>query len=277
MLLGRRLLGPMLLGLMLLGPFSAAAQSGMDQIGSARAVAMGRATTALPGDAGSHANPAAADPSYRTVHVFAHESFGLAAMRRAAIDLVLPAGRGALLAHAGTFGFEAYRESYFSLGAAYPFRLGTSRAVQVGLHARYYHTAIEGYGRAGTVGFTLGTQVPLLPSLTFGALATNLNAPQLADDVPLPQSLAVGLAYQAAPPLMVVLDAIKALDAPLSVRGGIEVRPLAPLAVRAGATTAPTRFSAGAGVRLRALSADLAAERHQTLGWSPSVGFTLYW
>lgn len=265
--------------LMLIIPSAAStAQSTMDGVGSARAAALGRATTALPGDVGSQANPAAAAArALRSVHLFAHESFGLAELRRGAVNVVLPVFGGTLLGGAGTFGYDAYRESYFTVGGAYGWGFGTSRVAHFGLYGRYYHTSIASYGQAGAVGLTAGSHVQVLPSLSFGVLATNINAPQWAEGIGLPQSLAVGLAYEAAPGFMVVLDALKDIDFPLSVRGGVETRPLPPLVLRAGFTTAPTRFTAGLGVQLGALTADVAAENHQVLGWSPSVGFSAAW
>jgi hypothetical protein len=254
------------------------AQSAMDGVGSARAVALGRATTALPGDVGSQANPsAAAARSLRSIHFFTLQAYGLTELRRGGVDVVVPAFDGVLFGGAGTFGFDAYRENYFSFGAAYPFSLGTSRTVHVGLHTRYYHTSIPSYGQTGALGITVGSQVLLLPSLTFGVLAANVNAPQLGEGAELPQSLALGFAYQAAPSLLVVVDTVKDIDFPLTVRGGVEARLLPALTLRAGATSQPTRFTAGAGVHLGPLDADVAAEHHQALGWSPSVGFSVAW
>lgn len=262
----------------LLSAATAKGQSAMDGVGNARALALGQATTALPGDVGSQANPAAAATREAgSIHLFAYEAFGLAELRRGAADIVIPIWGGTFLGGAGTFGFDAYRESYFSLGAAYGFDLGTSRVVHLGFRTRYYHTSIASYGHAGTIGFTVGSQVQILPTLTFGVLATNLNAPRLASDVELPQSLALGVAYEAAPAFMVVVDAMKDIDFPLSLRGGVEVEPLSPLMLRAGFTTAPTRFTTGAGVHLGAVTADVAAENHQALGWSPAVGFSARW
>lgn len=250
----------------------------MDGVGSAQALALGRATTALPGDVGSQANPSAAAARSRgSVHFFAHQAYGLAELRRGGVDVVIPAFNSVFFGDAGTFGFDAYRENYFSLGAAHPFSLGTSRSVHIGLHARYYHTSITSYGQSGALGVTVGSQVLLLPSLTFGVRAANVNAPRLGEGAELPQSLALGVAYQAAPTLLVVVDTVKDIDFPLTVRGGIEARFLSTLTLRAGATTEPTRFTAGAGVQLGPMNADIAAERHQALGWSPSVGFSVQW
>jgi hypothetical protein len=257
--------------------FSAPAQSGMDLIGSARATALGHATTALQGDVGSHANPAAAATAPRFLQLFAYEAFGLADLRRGGISLAIPWRSGALHGGLGAFGSGAYREWYGSLGAAYQFGFGTTREVLIGARLRYYHTGIDGYGQSSALGLSLGSQVRLLPTLSFGASAINVNAPEMTEGADLPQILAIGLAYEAAPDVMIVLDVMKDIDFPLSVRGGLEVQVLPPLALRAGYTTEPSRFTAGAGIALGRLSADVAAEQHQALGWSPAVGLGIQW
>ncbi len=256
---------------------SAHAQSGMDQLGSARATALGHATTALHGDVGSQANPAAAATTPRLLHLFAYEAFGLAELRRGGMSLAIPLRSGALHGGLGAFGSGAYREWYGSLGGAYRFGLGTARKVHIGTRLRYYHTGIDGYGQSGALGFSLGAQVRLLPLLAFGASAVNINAPQMAEGADLPQRLAIGLAYEAAPDVLIVLDAMKDIDFPLSVRGGLEVQVLPSLALRAGYTTEPSRFTAGTGITLGRLSVDVAAEQHQALGWSPAVGLGIRW
>ena len=253
------------------------AQSGMDRVGSARATALGHATTALLGDVGSQSNPAAASMAPRLVHVFARESYGLAELRRGGLNMVIPWADGAVTAGSGTFGFDAYREWYGSLGSAYRFGLGTSRSVHMGVRLRYYHTRIASYGQSGVIGLSAGSQVRLLPSLTFGVAATNLNAPQLIEGVDIPQLLAVGLSYEATAGFIVLMDAVKDIDFPLAVRGGLETRLLPSLALRAGFTTEPMRFTAGAGITVGRLAADVAAEQHQTLGWSPAVGLHVHW
>jgi hypothetical protein len=119
--------------------------------------------------------------------------------------------------------------------------------------------------------------VRLLRSLRLGAHATNLNGPSLVDGEPLPRTLAVGLSYRALEQMRVLVDAFKDVRFPLSVRGGLEVRPVSLLALRAGITTAPVRFTGGAGVRLGRLQANIAMEQHQVLGWSPSASLRVQW
>lgn len=276
----RHLLGLLLIGIggSLLGPTLAAGQSGYDLFGSARASALGYATTALTPMAGVHANPAAsAADSLRRVSFYARQSFGFAALRYGSVDGTWPFGWGVLSAGASTFGGEAYRELHYSLAVARTFQLGTSRRVHLGVTGRYYHTRIDGYGRAGALGLHLGLLLSLLPALHFGAHATNLNSPSLADGEALPQTLAVGLQYRASPRLQVLADVFKDVAFPASVRGGLEVRPISILALRAGVTTAPTRFTGGVGIRLGRVRAHVAAEQHPELGWSPSASLEARW
>jgi hypothetical protein len=263
-----------------LGARGGRAQSLMDLRGSARAAALGQATTALAGDLGGHMNPAAAATrEARALTFYTRQDFGLAELRLGSAFYVEPTRFGHVAAGASTFGFEDYREVHLTAGYARGVSLGTSRRLYLGAFARYFRAQIGGtYGSAGAVGLSAGALVNVLPSLSFGVHATNLNAPSLADGTEeLPQTLAAGLAYDATDRFRVVADVFKDLDFPLSARAGLEVAPVETLALRAGVTTEPTRFSAGAGVRLGRLAADVAAEQHQDLGWSPSVALSVLW
>jgi hypothetical protein len=211
------------------------------------------------------------------VSFFARESFGLSALRYGAAYGIWPTGWGAVSGGASTFGGDGYREAHYSLGYARAFQFGTSRHVRIGVTGRYYHTQIDGFGSAGAVGLHLGLLLPLLSSLHLGAHATNVNGPSLTRDEPLPQTLSVGLRYRASDRLLVVTDVFKDLSFPASIRGGLEVRPLSLLALRAGVTTSPTRFTGGVGVRLEWIRVHIAAEQHAELGWSPSASLELRW
>lgn len=253
-------------------------QSTYDLFGSARADALGNSTTASAQATGVHANPAVrATVETGTAVFYARQSFGLSALRYGASHATIPFEWGVVSSGAGTFGFEDYREVHLNAGYARSFTFGTSREAHVGITTRYYHTSIAGYGSAGALGLNLGIALRLLRSLQIGAHATNVNGAALVTDEPLPRTLAVGLSYQALKRMRVLVDVFKDVRFPTAVRGGIEVHPVSALALRAGLTTAPVRFMGGAGVRLGPLRADVAAEQHQELGWSPSASLTVYW
>lgn len=254
------------------------AQSGHDLYGSARASALGHATTALPNTVGVHANPAAtAAFGKRTVVFYAREGFGLSMLRYGAVFSSWPTPWGVLSTGASTFGTEEYRETHLSLGYSRALQLGTTRNAHIGLVTRYYHTNIKEYGNDGAAGIHLGLLLPLLPTVSVGVHATNVNGPSFVDDESLPQTLAIGLSYRASSSIRVVADVFKDLNFPASVRGGLEVHPISMLALRAGMITTPTQFTCGIGLHMNHLQADLAAEQHQELGWSPSASLRVNW
>ncbi|MFB6248918.1 MAG: hypothetical protein ABEL97_10150 [Salinibacter sp.] len=263
---------------LLIGGVPCLAQSAYDLFGTARADALANATTARPTAVGVQANPAARAALERPTAVFyARQGFGLAALRYGAAHVAVPFRWGTASVGASTFGVEAYREVHLSTGVARGFQFGTARSLRLGATLRYHHTSIAGYGSAGALALNLGLGVVLLRSLHLGVMATNVSGSALGADVPLPRTLAVGLYYQALPHVIVVADIFKDVRFPATVRGGLEVQPVAPLFLRAGVTTAPVRFSGGAGVRLGPLSAQVAAEQHQALGWSPSASLRIRW
>ncbi|MFB6229703.1 MAG: hypothetical protein ABEL04_00990 [Salinibacter sp.] len=274
-----RFLEVFLIGVVM-GPIVVAPSSGQssyDLYGHGRASGLGYASTALV-SSGANANPAAgAQHRRRLVSFYARQSFGIAALRYGSLHVSWPQEWGVFSGGASTFGNDAYRELHYSLGFARRLNIGTSRFLYAGAVGRYYHTHIEGYGSAGAFGLHLGLLVSLLPSLQFGVQATNVNGPALTDGEELPQTLAVGLRYRASSRLLVVADVFKDIAFPAAVRGGLEVRPVPVLALRAGVTTAPVRFTGGAGIRLDPVRVHIAAEQHQELGWSPSASLEVQW
>lgn len=256
----------------------AAAQSGMEYVGSARSVAMGRVSTADPRDAGPHLNPALrAVRMGATASFFAGQAFGLPELRLGHAHVRMPV-RGVMAgAGAGTFGFAAYREVHGVASAARGVGLGTTRRIYLGIAARMVHTSIADYGSASTFSADVGMWVPVLPVLAVGAHATNLTGAHVTDGEPLARVLAVGTRYEPTRRVTLTADVVKDVAFPASMRVGLEVRPVASLALRGGTSTQPSRFAAGIGITLGSLVADAAAERHPALGWSPAAGLRLRW
>jgi len=238
--------------------------------------AMGGAGAALPGDLWGHSNPAtAASLSTRQVGFFAGQAFELAELRLASARLAQPLPFAVAVVGAQAFGFDQYREVQVPVGMAREVRLGTTRALAIGATVHYHHVQLAGYGSDGSVGVTLGAQVDVTRTLRGGVQAVNVNAPRLGDGDDLPRWLQVGLAYRPREDLILLLDAVKDVLFPLSYRGGIELRPVEMLHLRGGVASEPTRLTAGLGLDIGRLTADIAAERHLILGWSPAVGVRL--
>lgn len=247
-------------------------------LGGAEHVALAGAMTALPGDGWGAANPATwASLEGQWVGLFASEAYGLSELRYGAAQAATPLWGNVLAAGVQTFGFEDYRETTFLGGAARSLSLGTSRQVHVGVAVRVQNASIPGYGSALATGVSLGVQVNVLPSLDFGVSGLNINGPEMAGENAMDRTLSMGLAYSAAEQAMVLADIVKVVDRPSSVRVGVLMTPHRILRLRAGVATEPTRFAGGVGVALGPLRADVAAEQHQDLGWSPALSLQTTW
>ncbi|MEM6644853.1 MAG: hypothetical protein AAF730_01235 [Bacteroidota bacterium] len=244
----------------------------------ARAMALGGAVSAMAGTGSTMGNPASfSQAEQRTVSLFTSQAFGLSELRLATFDAILPTGFGHLALGGRTFGFEDYRENRFTAGYSRALSFGTRRAFHVGLTLDYFTLSIPTYGSASAVGIGFGWMTEAIDNVQVGAQARNLNGPSFTDEVGLERSLSVGLAYTASEQVLLLLDAYKEARFPLSVRGGIEFSPLEPIALRTGFTTEPVQYSAGLGVRLAALHADVAGSFHEDLGWSPALALSVLW
>lgn len=253
------------------------AQTGLDRLGSARSTALALASTADVSSTGVHVNPAVpAAQQAPSVTFFARQPFGLVELRHASVAATVPVGPVFTHAGAGTYGFDAYRETFFSAGLAAPVPVGTSRPVYLGLHVAYHHLAITDYGSDAAIATDVGILVPMLPVLVFGVHARNVAGASIGGD-PLPRSLAVGVQYDAGDRARLLMDVFKDVSHTWSLRGGLEVYPVSVLALRIGAARHPALFTTGVGVMLGPIRADVAGERHATLGWSPSGSFTVRW
>ena len=267
------LLRVLALGTALLLPAAASAQVVPLAEGGARALALGRAATALDGDVWGHYNPASwATLPGRAGSAFASQPFGLAELRTGALAVAAPTRFGTFAGTARTYGFEDFRETAVGLGYARAIPVSASRVLHAGLHLRYHAVSIPDYGSAGALGVSLGVLTEVVRGLQFGFLAQNLNRPEYSELDPLHTSLDVGLAYRPIEEATVLFSVAKDLDFPVSFRGGLEVRAVDELALRAGFSTAPVQFSGGVGVALGPLRADVAAERHEVAGWTPAFG-----
>ncbi len=249
--------------------------------GSARFLAMGRTGVAVGGEAWGHTNPAAvAGLTERRAALSASQAFGLSELRLASLAAAVPTPAGTVALGARTYGFSERRETRVVLAAGRPIPLSRTRRLDAGVTLGYESAATEGFGSAGAVLVGAGVQGEVLPRLRVGLAARNLLGVVRSAEADLRQSLAtvpgiaVGLAYAASDRALVVLDADQDLDFGLSIRGGVEVRPVEVLALRvgAGSVDGASRVSAGAGVLAGRLRADVAVEFHQALGATPAFG-----
>jgi hypothetical protein len=247
--------------------------------GGARVLGLGRAGVALGGEAWGHLNPAAwAGLTERRGALQASQAFGLSELRLAQLAAAAPTAAGTVALAARTYGFSEHRETRVAVGFGRAIALSRSRRLDAGVSVGYESATTEGYGAVGTALLSVGVQGDVVPGLRAGLAGRNLLGVLWDGDEDARHSLAtvpaiaVGLAYTPSARATLVLDAEQDLDAGLSLRAGVEAFPVSVLALRVGVSSGPTRISAGAGVRAGALRADLAVERHESLGLTPAVG-----
>ena len=266
------------LGLLLL-LVAAAPASAQYAEGGARVLALGRAGVALGAEAWGHTNPAAWSglPAPR-LGVQASQAFGLRELQLGALTAAAPTPLGTVGLSARTYGFDERRETRVAVGVARPVPLTPTRGLDLGVTVGYEAATTEDYGSVGGVLVSAGVQADLLPGLRGGLAGRNLlgllrgEADDLRHGAATVPGLAAGVAYAPSDRTTLVLDADQDLDFGLSVRAGAEVVPVEALALRVGVSSQPVRLSAGAGVRLGGLRADVAVERHETLGLTPAFG-----
>ncbi|HEX8386972.1 MAG TPA: hypothetical protein VF576_12355 [Rubricoccaceae bacterium] len=247
--------------------------------GGARVLGLGRAGVALGAEAWGHLNPAAwAGLTEGRGALQASQAFGLSELRLAQLTAAVPTGVGTVALAARTYGFTEHRETRVAVGFGRAIPLSATRRLEAGVSVGYETATTEGYGAVGTALLSVGVQGDVVRGIRAGLAGRNLlgilwdgdeDARHSLATVP---SVAVGVAYAPSPVATLVLDAEQDLDAGLSLRAGLEVFPVSVLALRVGVSDGPSRISAGVGVRAGALRADLAVERHESLGLTPAVG-----
>src|SRR5690606_35314504 len=120
--------------------------------GGARALGVGRAATALEGEAWGEFNPATwAALRAPTADLLASQAFGLDALRLVALAAAYPTPYATLAGNARTYGGEGYRETRLGLGAARAVPISATRRLGLGLQVQLHSVSIEGFGSASTV------------------------------------------------------------------------------------------------------------------------------
>lgn len=274
------LLSRMLLLLLAALPVTNTRQSAMGQpvFSGARSAALSGASTAFTDDAAGQVNPAAwGQADTRILALHGAQLYGLPELRFAAIRLVVPFRRGAIAGGASAFGFDLYRHIVLDAGFGGRFGFGTHRQVHVGMRAEWNQVYIANHGQAGALALTGGVLLPVTPFISLGAVAYNLTAvagPLRSD---LRRRLAVGAVWRPSETFAMTTEVAKEVRSPLSVAAGIEIRLADVLALRGGLASGPRRASGGIGLRLASIRADFAAQRHEILGWTPSMSLLYSW
>ncbi|WP_207432417.1 hypothetical protein [Sabulibacter ruber] len=256
-------------------PLCAQGQINNAEVG-ARAVSLGGSAVTLSDVWALSNNPAGMAASKPLeLGAYAHNRFSLKELTTVGLLAVYPTQRfGTIGIDVQRFGGELYNEQRLGIGFAH--QLGV---VRLGLKADLLQVRVQEWGSRKAVAVSMGIQSDLLPKLSFGAHIYNLNQAKLAEfeDERVPTVMKLGLSYQAATKVLLVLEAEKELEYPVAVKGGLEYRLLPALGLRTGFNTGTRAGTAGVDVKFKQFQVAYALGAQHQLGISNylSVGYQL--
>lgn len=167
------------------------------------------------------------------------------------------------------FGMSAYNEQ--KIGLIYARQL--SKSFSLGVKFDYIATRIPDYGVAHNFTGEVGFLYKVSKQFSLGAHVYNPFFVKLPSGDDLATVLRAGLLYSPSPQVSLAAEVEKDLLYPISGKLGIEYRPIAAVAFRAGFSSAPFKASFGVGLRWSDFLIDFASSYHETLGFSPAVSF----
>lgn len=239
----------------------------------ARSISLGQAGTALANDVwGIFSNPALLTTSHPHLSFYGFRYVGLAEITDMAASASLPTRIGTLATGFHRYGFDLFNRTQLRFG--YKYRLDRFHA---GASFNYSHVQFGGgYGSAGAAGLNIGLAAQLSDKLWLGARATNINQPSYGDtEEYLPRDLSVGLSFLPSDGVTLLLDTVKDVRFPVSVRAGAEIMLIDGLYGRAGITTQPQTYSGGFGYTARSWQVNIGIQQHVPLGLSPAVDMSV--
>ena len=194
--------------------------------------------------------------------------FGIDVLDANAFGTVASTGRAAIGLSYQDYGFSLYRERI--VGLAFGHRV-VSR-LGLGLRIRRLLLSVAGGAKRSWTAFDLGARMVLGAQVMLGLAAWNAGGQSV--DV-LGQGGMVGVGFEVAPDLALLVDVRKEAGRSTGVSVGMEYSLARRVMLRLGAGGPAERFSMGAGVAHRGFRIDYATLYHTVLGLSHRVSLTL--
>mgnify|MGYP002640723899 FL=1 len=264
------------MGLIVLSQVFTVPGSGGEFIPDGRAVAMGRASVALPGVWSVFNNQAGFvwEQGWQ-VGLFVENRFLMKELSFEALSLSWSGRPGAFGLALSYQGFQLYNE--FKAGIAYARKFG--KRFSTGVQLNYLKIQIaEGYGSRGVISSEIGLMYKPDHSWTIGIQICNPIPVKISEtpDERLPMVFRLGAGYNISGKVLILLEGEKDLEHPLVVKTGAEIHLARSVSARIGVLSDPFMVTGGFGLSLGRLAVDIATGYHMTLGFSPaiSVGYS---
>lgn len=173
------------------------------------------------------------------------------------------------------YGYSGYREQRF--GLAYARKLGEN--FDAGVQIDYVGVFLGGgYGSTAAFTFQGGFRYEASSKVVLAGHVYNPVRARLSEfnDERLPSVLRFGGVYTLSDKVRISAELRKHLEHPLSAAAGVEYEALKDFYIRTGFAGAPSRFSFGMGYRTGSFQFDIAASRHELLGFTPQIALTYH-
>ena len=214
-----------------------------------------------------------------TAGAFYENRFLVDGMAFAGFAGAAPLGNGAIGINYSNFGYNVYNEG--KLGLAYGMKLSERFSVGVQINYQTTRIAAEDYGNTGALTAEVGVRMEVSERVTVAAHLFNPTRTTLIDnngnaipDEKIPTMIRLGAGYQISDDLLFAGEVEKDIDQNALFRGGIEYQPVEILYLRLGASSEPSLFSFGLGVKFDSFQFDLASSYSSVLGYSPQISLT---
>jgi hypothetical protein len=198
--------------------------------------------------------------------------FGLKEISTAAITYAEAFKFGTIGIGLRSFGFDLYRESKITLAFGDSYR----EMMFWGVGLNYYNLSISGYGSASTTGIDAGALVKFGEYLSWGFSARNIAGAKIGSSKQtISRTYVTGFRFNPLDMTNILIEVEKDVEQPVCVRFGAEISPVRMLNVRAGISSEPVSYSAGAGFRHGIFCLDFSFTITEPLGMSNRLNISL--
>lgn len=179
---------------------------------------------------------------------------------------------GNVAAGFSTYGFELYKENKISISFAKEIHEKFSAGISI-----FYHSlSIKNYGSDNTASFSIGASARLAEDITLGFAAQNITRSTYGNETnQIPSVLGTGLSYNLEQNFIIHFALEKEIENPLSLRFGVDYKPIEYINLRFGFMNEPSSFSGGVGINYSYFNIDYALFTHQDLGLTHQAGLII--
>lgn len=204
----------------------------------------------------------------------AEQRFMMNELRNYSLVSSVGVGKGAFGLNFSYSGWDAYRQMKSGLSYAREFAPFFSSGLRL-VYIRSNSTEAENADQ--WLSFDLGLMFRLSKHVNLAIEADNplLTTLKNKEAIELPSFYQIGVAYEYNEGLILLAGIRKNSYARAEYLAGLEHVIFRKLALRAGVSMFPFRVSFGMGLKYKRLSLDIAASRHQYLGYSPQVSLLI--